>query len=353
MLKPSGAMTKRVKILALIHIVLGGGGLATCIGLYLWMWRSSDPGNIGTLHVIGQVFFLVSAFVLMPGFVAGLGLLFRKKWATPLTIILSMLLLVLIPVGTLLGGYGLWALLSKDPASAHPPHPERPQHREQPYAPAPAQAQPPLAGQAGLLLAIVGVGASFVVVLNIGFLLAKQKAPVELSSIFVAASIVLLLVIVATVMMLRGRRGGGNGNRNGTRRDNREIALPIAHAVATESRQAARLPANWADQNIDGLVTCVHLQSVEQAMRIAGVAVRADYQQNAKANCRINLPEISRQFGGAIAAMYEERHEIDRSYLDPKTALFWCATCQSRLSVVHEEAMTPQTPWFPASLTTA
>ena len=91
---------------------------------------------------------------------------------------------------------------------------------------------------------------------------------------------------------------------------------------------------------------CIHLQPFVRVMRSAGIEVHPRYDVQAKATCRINHAEFRRVFGPTAATFYVERHNIDRSYLDPKTALFWCAACRSSLGVVHPEEAVPQTPWF-------
>ena len=50
----------------------------------------------------------------LPGVVAGIGLLQYRPWARILTIVLSALNLMNIPLGTILGIYGLWVMLSED-----------------------------------------------------------------------------------------------------------------------------------------------------------------------------------------------------------------------------------------------
>ena len=49
-----------------------------------------------------------------PGLAAGYGLLKFKPWARILGIVLSALNLINIPLGTMLGAYGLWVLFSSD-----------------------------------------------------------------------------------------------------------------------------------------------------------------------------------------------------------------------------------------------
>ena len=60
---------------------------------------------------------LIAGFCLvfsLPGLLAGYGLLKYRPWARILTLILCFLNLLNIPLGTILGAYGLWVLLSSE-----------------------------------------------------------------------------------------------------------------------------------------------------------------------------------------------------------------------------------------------
>jgi hypothetical protein len=98
-----------------------------------------------------------------------------------------------------------------------------------------------------------------------------------------------------------------------------------------------------------GVAECSHLQPLRQGMQSAGIEMQPENLIHARANCRVNLKEVARRFGPATANLYEERHFIDRSYHDPKSAYFWCGTCQARLTVVHPENACAATPWFPVA----
>jgi hypothetical protein len=49
-----------------------------------------------------------------PSLITGYGLLQYKPWARIAGIILSAISLINIPIGTIVGAYGLWVLLNKD-----------------------------------------------------------------------------------------------------------------------------------------------------------------------------------------------------------------------------------------------
>jgi len=116
-------MTDHVRILGILHVVYGMfgvlagvivlvifGGLA---GLVSVADRSGDARiAVPILGGIGAFVFILLLALSLPGIVAGFGLLQLQPWARMLTIILSALELMSVPLGTVLGIYGLWVLLS-------------------------------------------------------------------------------------------------------------------------------------------------------------------------------------------------------------------------------------------------
>ena len=116
-------MKDHVRILGILHVVygmlgiLGGiivmvifGGLA---GLVNIADKSGDAKvAIPILGGIGAFVFLLLLALSLPGIIAGFGLLELRPWARILTIVLSALELMSVPLGTVLGVYGLWVLLS-------------------------------------------------------------------------------------------------------------------------------------------------------------------------------------------------------------------------------------------------
>jgi hypothetical protein len=117
-------MAQHVKILGVLHIVLGVmgvlaatavlfvfGGISAVVGL---SDHSSD--SLTAIPILGLVagfiFFLVLALS-VPGLIVGIGLVQFKPWARMAGIILSGFDLLSVPFGTALGIYGLWVLLNQ------------------------------------------------------------------------------------------------------------------------------------------------------------------------------------------------------------------------------------------------
>ncbi|MBV6433567.1 MAG: hypothetical protein IANPNBLG_03745 [Bryobacteraceae bacterium] len=135
-------MSTHVKVLGILHLIFGAGGLL--IGLLLFAIFGGIAGLVGAagrdenawvavpiLGAIGVMILVVLVILSLPHLIAGIGLLRFSPWARVLTIVISAIELLNVPFGTALGVYGLWVLLSqgsehlftRSPAGLYPRHP--------------------------------------------------------------------------------------------------------------------------------------------------------------------------------------------------------------------------------------
>jgi hypothetical protein len=117
-------MENHIRTVAALNIALGVmgmiGALATLTVLGgtagIVQWGAGDePGArlaSSLLETIGVAVFLLVMAMSIPCIVTGMGLLGNRPWARPLGVVVSALNLLNIPFGTIVGIYGLWALLS-------------------------------------------------------------------------------------------------------------------------------------------------------------------------------------------------------------------------------------------------
>jgi hypothetical protein len=116
-------MLTHVKVLGALHIIFGALGILVAIALLFvfggiaGLVQSTDHSpdsfvGAGFLGFIGLIVFAVIVVLSLPGLIAGIGLLNLKPWARTLGIVISALDLLSVPLGTALGVYGLWVLLS-------------------------------------------------------------------------------------------------------------------------------------------------------------------------------------------------------------------------------------------------
>lgn len=117
-------MASHVKALGILHIIMSGLGVLTAVvllsifgglaGIAGIAGEGEDRIAIPILGAIGSFVFILILVLSLPGLIAGFGLLKFRPWARTLTIILSIFELISVPVGTILGIYGLWVLLSRE-----------------------------------------------------------------------------------------------------------------------------------------------------------------------------------------------------------------------------------------------
>jgi hypothetical protein len=118
-------MTTHVKVLAVLYIVFGVLGTFLAFGLMALLsfigiaGAASDPDAWAAIPILGITGAALGVFLLalsLPGVIAGFGLLKFRPWARIFTIVLSVLNLVNVPLGTILGIYGLWVMFSEEGA---------------------------------------------------------------------------------------------------------------------------------------------------------------------------------------------------------------------------------------------
>jgi hypothetical protein len=114
-----------VKVLAILYIAFSALFLLAAMVLMLALGGAS--AIVGTtappedaaiaLPILGITGAAISMFLValsLPGLIVGVGMLKYANWARVLGIVLSALHLINIPIGTILGAYGLWVLLHTD-----------------------------------------------------------------------------------------------------------------------------------------------------------------------------------------------------------------------------------------------
>jgi hypothetical protein len=111
-------MDKHITLTAAFHI---GYGVLSIVGaVFIWAaayglgFIPQDEEVLGILSAVINVGAFVLLFSSILGIVCAVGLLKRKSWARILTLIISAVYLVRIPIGTALGIYSMWTLLNEE-----------------------------------------------------------------------------------------------------------------------------------------------------------------------------------------------------------------------------------------------
>lgn len=335
--------------------------MALCVGLGI----SRDPRSSTALAYVIPIFLIVTIGYLAPGVVGGAGLLYGQGWARVVIACVSGLMLTLFPVGTALGGVSLWVLFGRrqgadPPAPAPAPIPTTGRARQTVRAPS---------GVLGLLLAMAGVAAGFVVVIGVGFRLHHQTAPAAIGAAVLPALAVLAATIVAGVIGWRRTARTALGGPHGPTPARREALRREREAVAAEHRRRlAELAADplrsryvaliergerWSDAQIAydldpaARVTCAHLQPIEGAMREAGLRVQPSVAAYANVEAVIDRAELARLYPDPQLG-YSEFELGGRAYEDNPVAQIACAEHRSAIYALHPSEARADTPRFPA-----
>jgi hypothetical protein len=297
----------------------------------------------------------------------GLGLLRGKRWARTVIITLSVMMILLFPVGTALGAFGFWALLGPDSKQHVPPAevrtspqpPTRPRHSDE-------------SRYAGLLIAMAAVAAAFVVAIGTGFRVTHTpNSPIGDSAYYGSIGVLVLVAVIAAksgwLRSLRLSAPIRSVSLSGTY-DPDGLAEQRRLADEARAERLARLDADpirrryadrirrgqwWSDEMIaydldpGRVATCEHLQPVERDMRAAGIDVRLRYGALVQAWCCVDPVALTARYTLPSFVHYSEPPDSGRSYEDPPSALIACDEHKSQIDVVHKYVADPDTPWFP------
>ena len=117
-------MDTHVKVLGALQIAFGAFGLMAAVLLVFVfggaagiVGASGNPDASIAVPIIGLTGIALVVFLLLtslPSVIVGIGLLRHSPWARIAGIVLSIVSLIMIPFGTMVGVYGLWVLFSKD-----------------------------------------------------------------------------------------------------------------------------------------------------------------------------------------------------------------------------------------------
>lgn len=111
-------MEKHVTLVAAINIGFGILGIFIAIIIFVAVvgagLLSEDPEAITVTSIMGTVISLLIIVKAIPEVIGGFGLLKLKPWARTLILIVAVVDLIIIPIGTIIGIYELWVLLSEE-----------------------------------------------------------------------------------------------------------------------------------------------------------------------------------------------------------------------------------------------
>lgn len=113
-------MEKHITILGAFYIAFSAQAvLAAIIVFGILVGGGLLSGDMEAIRITSSVGSALAFFLLLvsiPGIICGIGLLKRQAWARILGLILSFLNLLHLPLGTILGIYGIWVLMQDETA---------------------------------------------------------------------------------------------------------------------------------------------------------------------------------------------------------------------------------------------
>lgn len=99
----------------------------------------------------------------------------------------------------------------------------------------------------------------------------------------------------------------------------------------------------WTDEQIayeeDSSITgsCVHLQPVERAMRIAGIKTHLIQPLQIRAECSVNMDKLKTELTIASSVEYRQGFMPERHPEDNPWADLYCHVCQSRIELIASD----------------
>ena len=118
-------MQTHVKVLGVVYLFVGGCMLLAAVFLFFTLGgvaglvgATAEPQDaaiaIPILGFAGTALAACLTVFALPSLITGYGLLYFKPWARVVGIVLSAFSLINIPIGTIIGAYGLWVLLNQE-----------------------------------------------------------------------------------------------------------------------------------------------------------------------------------------------------------------------------------------------
>ena len=114
-------MEQHLRIVGWLHIVNGGIAVAIAVLVATLMTGAgalaAAEEGAGIFALIAGMGWAIAAFIgvlSLPSIIGGWGILNHRPWSRVLVLIVSVLNLMNVPVGTLIGGYSLWVLLNDE-----------------------------------------------------------------------------------------------------------------------------------------------------------------------------------------------------------------------------------------------
>jgi hypothetical protein len=103
-----------IRLLGILLTAVGAStGVAALFCVLFFGGPAALAGYAGVNHVVAIVVVTAALVLMIPSIIAGLGLITLRGWARGIGIVLSILEMINVPFGTIVGVYGLIVLFSE------------------------------------------------------------------------------------------------------------------------------------------------------------------------------------------------------------------------------------------------
>jgi len=110
-------MKQHVTVVAALNIGLGVLGVVLAMIAFVVLAGIGLLSRNPPLPILTTIAFIAGGFLLItsvPDIIGGIGLVKRQSWARILVLILSVIKLINIPLGTIVGIYSIWVLMQDE-----------------------------------------------------------------------------------------------------------------------------------------------------------------------------------------------------------------------------------------------
>jgi hypothetical protein len=105
-------LDQHLRALGIAHIIYSSLLLIPAVIVYFALTMvglfADNPDAAQILPIVGTSVGIFLVVLAIPGFIAGYGVLTKKKWGMPVALVVGLLNILCFPFGTALGGYSFW-----------------------------------------------------------------------------------------------------------------------------------------------------------------------------------------------------------------------------------------------------
>ena len=188
-----------VMVVAWLHIALGVAGLVAGLFFCASFWLIPGWLSDTVLAFAVPIFLFFAIFVFIPELAGGIALALGRGWGRIVIFVMSAVMLLIVPIGTVIGGFGIWVLVADRPSAtaisvSRMVAPEAAAVPDRPRLTADYLAV--------TLLLLTAFGAAGVLLLGMVFRFREQESPSLIADLLPGATMTLPLALIAAFVWI-------------------------------------------------------------------------------------------------------------------------------------------------------